>query len=203
MKLVAAAKLRRAQERIMSARPYAMKMAELLVEPGPPRGGRGASAAGARADAARKRLVIITADKGLCGAFNSNILRASLALPARAGRRRASRWWWWARRRATSTAGGRYDDQVARCSASSIASPTRTPRSSAGGLMQRLSRRRGGRGPPHLQRVPLGGGPAREARAAPAHRAAPGRGRRGEAAASTTSTSRAPRPSWPRSCRAT
>src|SRR5260370_3202859 len=32
-----------------------------------------------RREAARKRLVIITADKGLCGAFNSNILRASLA----------------------------------------------------------------------------------------------------------------------------
>ncbi|HMH77422.1 MAG TPA: ATP synthase F1 subunit gamma, partial [Candidatus Udaeobacter sp.] len=32
-----------------------------------------------RRPAARKRLVIITADKGLCGAFNSNILRASLA----------------------------------------------------------------------------------------------------------------------------
>ncbi len=42
----------------------------------------------ARHVAGRKRLVVITADKGLCGAFNSNILRASLALPARAGRRR-------------------------------------------------------------------------------------------------------------------
>ncbi|MGH7316981.1 MAG: ATP synthase F1 subunit gamma [Candidatus Rokuibacteriota bacterium] len=77
MKLVAAAKLRRAQERILSARPYALKMAELL------------SSLVARAEgehpllerrpAARKRLVIITADKGLCGAFNSNILRASVA----------------------------------------------------------------------------------------------------------------------------
>ena len=33
----------------------------------------------ARRTTGRKRLVIITADKGLCGAFNSNILRASLA----------------------------------------------------------------------------------------------------------------------------
>ena len=33
----------------------------------------------ARRTTGRKRLVVITADKGLCGAFNSNILRASLA----------------------------------------------------------------------------------------------------------------------------
>jgi len=77
MKLVAAAKLRRAQERILEARPYALKMAELLANL--------VARAGedhpllARRTTGRKRLVIITADKGLCGAFNSNILRASLA----------------------------------------------------------------------------------------------------------------------------
>jgi F-type H+-transporting ATPase subunit gamma len=78
MKLVAAAKLRRAQERITAARPYAIKMAELLS-------GLVSRAEGdahpllARRTGGRKRLVVITADKGLCGAFNSNILRASLA----------------------------------------------------------------------------------------------------------------------------
>lgn len=78
MKLVAAAKLRRAQERIMSARPYAIKMAELLSSLVRRAEGE-AHPLLVRRDAARKRLVIITADKGLCGAFNSNILRASLA----------------------------------------------------------------------------------------------------------------------------
>jgi F-type H+-transporting ATPase subunit gamma len=78
MKLVAAAKLRRAQERIMSARPYAMKMAELLSSLVRRAEGE-AHPLLVRREAARKRLVIITADKGLCGAFNSNILRASLA----------------------------------------------------------------------------------------------------------------------------
>jgi F-type H+-transporting ATPase subunit gamma len=78
MKLVAAAKLRRAQERITAARPYAIKMGELLS-------GLVGRAEGdahpllARRDTGRRRLVVITADKGLCGAFNSNILRASLA----------------------------------------------------------------------------------------------------------------------------
>jgi F-type H+-transporting ATPase subunit gamma len=78
MKLVAAAKLRRAQERILAARPYAVKMAELLASLVSRAEGE-AHPLLVRRPAARKRLVIITADKGLCGAFNSNILRASLA----------------------------------------------------------------------------------------------------------------------------
>src|SRR6202162_1744223 len=77
MKLVAASKFRRAQERILAARPYATKMRELL-------GGLAGHTGDethpllARRNTGRKRLVIITADKGLCGAFNSNILRESL-----------------------------------------------------------------------------------------------------------------------------
>ena len=78
MKLVAAAKLRRAQERIVAARPYAVKMAELLSSLVRRAEGE-AHPLLVRRPAARKRLVIVTADKGLCGAFNSNILRASLA----------------------------------------------------------------------------------------------------------------------------
>jgi F-type H+-transporting ATPase subunit gamma len=77
MKLVAAAKLRRAQERIIAARPYAGKMAELL----------GNLVGGADGDThplleqregPRRQIVIITADKGLAGAFNSNVIRRSL-----------------------------------------------------------------------------------------------------------------------------
>src|SRR5688500_3149797 len=80
MKLVAAAKLRRAQERILSARPYANKMSELL----------GNLVSGAAADAShpllqqregpRRQIVIITADRGLAGAFNANILRRAVEL---------------------------------------------------------------------------------------------------------------------------
>ncbi len=79
MKLVAAAKLRRAQERILEARPYAAKMAELV--------GTLARALGedkhpllVRREGPRQLFVVITADKGLCGAFNSNIIRRSLEL---------------------------------------------------------------------------------------------------------------------------
>jgi F-type H+-transporting ATPase subunit gamma len=79
MKLVAAAKLRRAQERILEARPYAFKMAELV----------GALVRGlgedkhpllVRREGPRKLYVVITADKGLCGAFNSNVIRKALEL---------------------------------------------------------------------------------------------------------------------------
>ena len=77
MKLVAASKFRRAQERILAARPYATKMRELLAGLGG-QGGDEPQPLLIRRETGRKRLVIITADKGLCGAFNSNILRESL-----------------------------------------------------------------------------------------------------------------------------
>ncbi|HKZ05652.1 MAG TPA: ATP synthase F1 subunit gamma [Methylomirabilota bacterium] len=78
MKLVAAAKLRRAQDRIIGARPYAQKMGELLQSLVARVGDDGHPLLVRRAGA-RKRLVVITADKGLCGAFNSNVLRASVS----------------------------------------------------------------------------------------------------------------------------
>jgi len=79
MKLVAAAKLRRAQDRILEARPYAHTMAKLvgtLV-----RGiGEDKHPLLTRREGPRKLYVVVTADKGLCGAFNSNIIRRSLEL---------------------------------------------------------------------------------------------------------------------------
>jgi len=83
MKLVAAAKLRRAQERILEARPYAHKMQDVLSDLAlrSPRAlhpllathpEEGAAAGG------RKLLVVVSSDRGLCGAFNSNIIRRSL-----------------------------------------------------------------------------------------------------------------------------
>jgi F-type H+-transporting ATPase subunit gamma len=79
MKMVSAAKLKRAQERAVSARPFAVKMAEVLTEL--------ASHAGedfrhplmdVRGDE-RYLLVLVTADKGLAGAFNANIIKAAQA----------------------------------------------------------------------------------------------------------------------------
>ena len=79
MKMVSAAKLRRAQERAVASRPFATKMAEVLTEL--------ASHAGEdfhhplldpRGDE-RYLLVLVTADKGLAGAFNANLIKAAQA----------------------------------------------------------------------------------------------------------------------------
>jgi F-type H+-transporting ATPase subunit gamma len=79
MKMVAASKLRRAQERIMSARPYAVQMQRVLSsvagrvdpsihplltvrEPGRP--------------GSKTLAIVVTGDKGLCGSFNTNVIKA-------------------------------------------------------------------------------------------------------------------------------
>jgi F-type H+-transporting ATPase subunit gamma len=80
MKMVAASKLRRAQERIQHARPYAMQMQRVLnslatrVDPSahPLLDERQTPRAGGRA-----MLIVITADRGLCGSFNTNVIKAA------------------------------------------------------------------------------------------------------------------------------
>ncbi|HKG81298.1 MAG TPA: ATP synthase F1 subunit gamma [Pyrinomonadaceae bacterium] len=79
MKMVSAAKLKRAQDRVVTARPFANKMTEVLGE------------LAKRTDEdfhhplldlrgdQRYLLVLITADKGLCGAFNTNLTKAAQA----------------------------------------------------------------------------------------------------------------------------
>jgi len=77
MKMVSAAKLKRAQDRVVTARPFANKMTEVLAgladrtdenfhHP----------LLDARGDE-RYLLVLVTADKGLCGAFNTNLIKAA------------------------------------------------------------------------------------------------------------------------------
>ena len=74
MKMVSAAKLRKAQDNIMAARPFANQMDEVLTN------------LASRGDAVRHplmvqrpikkvELVILTSDRGLCGGFNSNVIR--------------------------------------------------------------------------------------------------------------------------------
>jgi F-type H+-transporting ATPase subunit gamma len=83
MEMVSTAKIRKAQERIESARPYAMAMVEVLGNVA--RFVQGASHPLLEEHAERKRVVIVsvTSDRGLCGAFNSNILRMSEEIMAR------------------------------------------------------------------------------------------------------------------------
>lgn len=80
MKMVAASKLRRAQERAEEARPYALGMEEMVrslastvaPEDAPP------LLAGTGADRVHL-LVVVTADRGLCGGFNTSIVRQARA----------------------------------------------------------------------------------------------------------------------------
>jgi F-type H+-transporting ATPase subunit gamma len=79
MKMVAASKLRRAQERMASARPYAREMQRVLarvamrVDPSvhPLLATREAAATSSTL------VIVVTADKGLCGSFNTNIIKAA------------------------------------------------------------------------------------------------------------------------------
>ena len=78
MKMVAAAKLKRAQDRILAARPYAKKMAVVL-------GSLASRANRAHHPLLRKpetvtriELLVVTSDRGLCGAFNANIVRKAV-----------------------------------------------------------------------------------------------------------------------------
>ncbi len=79
MKMVAASKLRRAQERIVGARPYATEMQRVL------------SSVAARVDPSihpllairevrpesRSLVIVVTGDKGLCGSFNTNVIKGA------------------------------------------------------------------------------------------------------------------------------
>jgi F-type H+-transporting ATPase subunit gamma len=78
MKMIAASRLKRAQERVVSARPFAQRMLKVLndlvtrvdqdahplLRVPPPGSGR-------------PLLIVITADRGLCGSFNSNVIKAA------------------------------------------------------------------------------------------------------------------------------
>jgi F-type H+-transporting ATPase subunit gamma len=77
MKMVSAAKLRRAQENVVAARPYARKLGEVLerlaksqvsdVHP-----------LMEKRDAKKALLIVVTSDRGLCGGFNTNLCKAAV-----------------------------------------------------------------------------------------------------------------------------
>jgi F-type H+-transporting ATPase subunit gamma len=85
MKMVAAARMRRTQEAILTARPYALKMLEVL------------NSLAARVDRSAHPLLevhgddhievlLVTADRGLCGSFNANLIRTALDFLAQRGK---------------------------------------------------------------------------------------------------------------------
>ncbi|MDQ1557023.1 MAG: F-type H+-transporting ATPase subunit gamma [Pyrinomonadaceae bacterium] len=79
MKMLSAVNLRRAQERVQNARPFARKMTEVLTELASHTDENYHHLLLDRRGDERYLLVLITADKGLAGAFNANLIKAAQA----------------------------------------------------------------------------------------------------------------------------
>ncbi len=84
MKMVAAARLRRAQERVFSARPYAQEILTVLrslvsrIPPLPAGREEPLHPLLARRPEEKTLVLVLTGDRGLCGAFNANVLRRAV-----------------------------------------------------------------------------------------------------------------------------
>ena len=79
MKMVSAAKLRRAQDAIIQMRPYAKKMQEMLSNIVSNAGGGAGMALAAERPVEKVLFITITSDRGLCGAFNANLIKLTKA----------------------------------------------------------------------------------------------------------------------------
>jgi len=79
MKMVAAAKLKRAQENIIHARPYALRLREVIRELAT-RADRSHHPLLTLRDPRRIGLVVVTGDRGMCGSFNTGIIRRAQRL---------------------------------------------------------------------------------------------------------------------------
>ena len=94
MKMVSAAKLRRAQERMLASRPYSQMMQRVLrslasranPESHPLLAERGED---------RIEVLVMTGDKGLCGSFNTNIIKRAQAFLLEKGQRTRARAMCW------------------------------------------------------------------------------------------------------------
>ncbi len=79
MKMVSAAKLRRAQQAIQQMRPYADKLNEMLVSILSNLEGDAATSYGVEREVKNPAVVVVTSNRGLCGAFNTNVIKAAVA----------------------------------------------------------------------------------------------------------------------------
>lgn len=78
MKMVSASKLKRAQDAIVQFRPYAEKLQEILASVGDSMKDDDDNLYAVSRDRDRVLLVVITSNRGLCGAFNSSVIKASV-----------------------------------------------------------------------------------------------------------------------------
>jgi len=79
MKMVSAAKLRKAQDGIVQMRPYAKKLQEVLSNIVSGSDGEGSSSLSVERPEEKVLMIVITSDRGLCGAYNANIIKLAKA----------------------------------------------------------------------------------------------------------------------------
>ncbi len=80
MKMVSAAKLRRAQQAIQKMRPFADKLNEMLRNILSNLEGDASTVYGQERPVEKACIVVVTSNRGLCGAFNSNVIKAALSV---------------------------------------------------------------------------------------------------------------------------
>lgn len=80
MKMVAAAKLKRAQDKITQMRPYSQKLTGILQNVTAGLDDDGSNVYGVEREIEKVLIVVVTSDRGLCGAFNTNVFKATRAL---------------------------------------------------------------------------------------------------------------------------
>ena len=80
MKMVSAAKLRKAQDAIIQMRPYASKLHEILLSLSASLEAGTENIYAQERDVSKVLLIIITSNRGLCGAFNSNVVKRTLQI---------------------------------------------------------------------------------------------------------------------------
>ena len=78
MEMVAAAKLRRAQEKVEQSRPYSKKMDEMLSQLAAGATGEISHPYFEEREIKKRTIVVITSDRGLCGSFNANVIRKAI-----------------------------------------------------------------------------------------------------------------------------
>ncbi len=80
MKMVAASKLRKAQQAILKLRPYASKLQEILQDLSTSLDDTDEAVFSAKRNIERVLLIVITSNRGLCGPFNSNVVKTVMDL---------------------------------------------------------------------------------------------------------------------------
>ena len=75
MKMVSAAKLRRAQDAITQMRPYAKKLQEMLGNIVSNSEGEVSMSLAAERPVTKALIIVVTSDRGLCGGYNSNLIK--------------------------------------------------------------------------------------------------------------------------------